>query len=42
MANVSGIEGSKIELEDGTDVFMSRSKRKSCLEALARYLGDSL
>lgn len=42
MAYVCGIEGSKIELEDGTDVFMSRSKRKSCLEALARYLGGSL
>lgn len=42
MAHVTGIEGSKIVLEDGTDVFMSRSKRKSCLEALARYLGGSL
>jgi two-component system response regulator LytT len=42
MAYVTGIEGSKIELVDGTDVFISRSKRKSCLEALARYLGGSL
>ena len=42
MAYVTGIEGSKIELEDGRDVFMSRSKRKGCLEALARYLGGSL
>lgn len=42
MAYVTGIEGSKIVLEDGADVFMSRSKRKGCLEALARYLGGSL
>lgn len=42
MANVCGVDGPKIELEDGTAVFMSRSKRKGCLEALARYLGGSL
>lgn len=42
MANVCGVDGPKIELEDGTAVFMSRSKRKGCLESLARYLGGSL
>lgn len=42
MSHVCGIEGSKIELSDGMSVYMSRSKRKSCLEALARYLGGSL
>ena len=42
MACVTGIEDSKIELSCGRDVFMSRSRRKGCLEVLARYMGGCL
>jgi DNA-binding LytR/AlgR family response regulator len=42
MAHATGMEGSKIELSDGRAVYMSRGHRKSCLQALARYLGGCL
>lgn len=42
MAAATGFEGSKIELCDGGSVYMSRGHRKSCLQALARYLGGCL
>jgi two-component system response regulator LytT len=42
MAHATGMEGSKIELSDGRAVYMSRGHRKSCLQALAHYLGGCL
>jgi DNA-binding LytR/AlgR family response regulator len=42
MAYATGMEGSKIELSDCRAVYMSRGHRKSCLQALARYLGGCL
>lgn len=42
MAHATGMEGSKIELSDGRAVYMSRGHKKSCLQALAHYLGGCL
>ena len=42
MAYATDMEDSQIELSDGRAVYMSRGHRKSCLQALARYLGGCL
>lgn len=41
MAHVRTVKGDSVETDSGTTLYFSRSRRKPCLEALARYLGGS-
>ena len=42
MSHVSAVLGDSIQLDDGTTLFFSRSRKKPCLETLARYFGGTV
>lgn len=42
MSHVSAVLGDSIQLDDGTSLFFSRSRKKPCLETLARYFGGTV
>lgn len=42
MAHIRTVRADAVETDDGTLLYFSRSRRKSCLEALARYLGGTV
>jgi DNA-binding LytR/AlgR family response regulator len=42
MAHVTAVLGDSIRLDDGTQLFFSRSRKKPSLETLARYFGGTI
>lgn len=42
MSHVRTIRGDSIELDDGTQLYFSRSRRKPCLEELSRFFGGTI
>lgn len=42
MSHVRTIRGDSVELDDGTRLYFSRSRRKPCLEKLSRFLGGTI
>ncbi len=42
MEHVSSVAGDALALDDGTCVYFSRSRKRPCMEKLARYLGGTI
>lgn len=42
MAHVSAVLGDSLQMDNGTTLFFSRSRKKPCLETLARYFGGTI
>lgn len=42
MAHVTTVLSDSVRLDDGTQLFFSRSRKKPCLETLARYFGGTI
>ena len=42
MAHVSAVRSDSVEMDDGTPLYFSRSRRRDCLETLSRYFGTTI
>ena len=42
MAHVSAVLADSLQMDDGTTLYFSRSRKKPCLETLARYFGGTI
>ena len=42
MAHVGVVRSDSVEMDDGTPLYFSRSRRRDCLETLSRYFGTTI